>query len=140
MQMLIGLKTHIATKISYFRHISKKCFLWHNNEVILMVKRRKQKKKSESIHFIGAGGIGVSALAKYFLARGVSISGSDIKETEIVNELRQLGARIKIGPHKAQNIPLGAARVIHTAAVRKEKPEYKEGKQKRLPTQSHPGA
>jgi len=102
-----------------------------------MVKRRKQKKKSESIHFIGAGGIGVSALAKYFLARGARVSGSDIKETEITNELVKLGARIKIGLHKAQNIPLGTARVIYTAAVRIENPEYREAKQRRLPTQSY---
>ena len=100
-------------------------------------KSTTKDKKRQSIHFIGVGGIGVSALAKYFLARGVSVSGSDIKETEIVNELVKLGVRIKIGPHKAQNIPFGTARVIYTAAVRKENPEYREAKQRRLPTQSY---
>ena len=102
-----------------------------------MVKRRKQKKKGESVHFIGIGGIGVSALAKYFLARGVSLSGSDIKETEITSELVKLGARVKIGLHKAQNIPSGTTRVIYTAAVRKENPEYREAKRRRIPTQSY---
>lgn len=98
---------------------------------------KKSKKRSESIHFIGAGGIGVSALVKYFLARGVPVSGSDIKETEITRELAALGAEIKIGPHKAQNIPSGTLRVIYTAAVQKENPEYREAKQRRIPAESY---
>ena len=36
-----------------------------------------------NIHFIGIGGIGVSALAQYYLATGNKVSGSDLVESEI---------------------------------------------------------
>ena len=88
-----------------------------------MKMRISKEKKPESVHFIGAGGIGVSALAKYFMSRGARVTGSDIAKSEITDELRRLGARIKIGPHKARNISPGTTRVIYTAAVQKENPE-----------------
>ena len=47
-----------------------------------------------SIHFVGIGGIGVSALARYFLARGNEVSGSDAAESEIVEDLRKMGGKI----------------------------------------------
>lgn len=100
-------------------------------------KAKKPKKRSESIHFIGAGGIGVSALAKYFMSQGARVTGSDIAKSEITDELAGLGARIKIGPHRAQNIPSGTARVIYTAAVRKENSEYREAKKRRIPAESY---
>jgi len=42
------------------------------------------------IHFIGIGGIGLSALAKFLVNDGHKISGSDIKQTEITNDLATL--------------------------------------------------
>ncbi len=46
------------------------------------------------IHFIGIGGIGVSALAKYYLSEGFLVSGSDLAESEVVEELRRVEAKI----------------------------------------------
>ena len=40
-------------------------------------------------HFIGIGGIGVSALAQYYLAKGNQISGSDLASSEITDSLRK---------------------------------------------------
>ncbi|PIR71824.1 MAG: UDP-N-acetylmuramate--L-alanine ligase, partial [Candidatus Nealsonbacteria bacterium CG10_big_fil_rev_8_21_14_0_10_37_25] len=57
------------------------------------------------IHFIGIGGIGVSALAKYYLTLGHKVSGSDLVSSEITDVLKKLGAKIYIGKHKAENIP-----------------------------------
>ena len=56
------------------------------------------------LHFIGIGGIGVSALAKYYLEKGNQISGSDLRESEITKELKEKGAKIFIGKHKISNI------------------------------------
>jgi UDP-N-acetylmuramate--alanine ligase len=60
------------------------------------------------IHFIGIGGIGVSALARYYLAQGNEVSGSDLVSSEITKALEKLGAKIFIGKHKAKNLPRDA--------------------------------
>ncbi len=75
------------------------------------------------IHFIGIGGIGLSALAKFLANEGHTISGSDIKQTEITNDLAMsFGAKITIPHHK--DAVDGVDRVIYSAAVRKNNPEY----------------
>ena len=77
------------------------------------------------IHFIGIGGIGLSALAKFLANEGHTISGSDIRQTEITDDLAtNFGAKITIPHHKdAIN---GVERVIYSAAVRKNNPEYRQ--------------
>lgn len=89
------------------------------------------------IHFIGIGGIGVSALAKYYLARGDTVSGSDLMPSEITRELSLAGAAITIGTHRAAHLPRGVARVIYTAAVSARNPEYHEAKKRKIKTQSY---
>ena len=78
------------------------------------------------IHFIGIGGIGVSALARYYLEKGHSVSGSDFAESEITKALAQKGARISIGPHRAENVPWDARMVIYSPAVQRTNPEREE--------------
>ena len=74
-------------------------------------------------HFIGIGGIGLSALAKFLSNDGETISGSDIKQTEITNDLaRNFNAKITI-PHHRDAVE-GVDKVIYSAAVRKNNPEY----------------
>jgi UDP-N-acetylmuramate--alanine ligase len=75
------------------------------------------------IHFIGIGGIGVSALAQYYISKGHNISGSDLTESETTLALKKIGAKIRIGPHRAENIPLKADLIIHSPAVGRENPE-----------------
>jgi len=80
------------------------------------------------IHFIGIGGIGLSALAKFLTNDGHSISGSDIKQTEITNDLAtNFNAKITIPHHK--DAVEGVERVIYSAAVRKNNPEYQRAKE-----------
>lgn len=80
------------------------------------------------IHFIGIGGIGLSALAKFLHNDGHTISGSDIKQTEITNDLAtNFGAKITI-PHHPDAVE-GVDRVIYSAAVRPNNPEYKRAKE-----------
>jgi UDP-N-acetylmuramate--alanine ligase len=76
-------------------------------------------------HFIGIGGIGLSALAKFLHNDGDKISGSDIKQTEITNDLAtNFDAKVTIPHH--EDAVVGVDRVIYSAAVRKNNPEYQK--------------
>ena len=80
------------------------------------------------IHFIGIGGIGLSALAKLLANDGHQISGSDIKQSEITDDLAlNFGAKITI-PHHADAVK-GVDRIIYSAAVRPNNPEYQRAKE-----------
>ncbi|WP_292659147.1 UDP-N-acetylmuramate--L-alanine ligase [Nitratifractor sp.] len=80
------------------------------------------------IHFIGIGGIGLSALAKFLAGRGHSISGSDMRQSEITDDLAlNYGAKITI-PHHPDAVE-GADRVIYSAAVRPSNVEYQRAKE-----------
>ena len=84
------------------------------------------------IHFIGIGGIGISALAKFMAGEGHEISGSDIRQSEITDELAlKFGAKITI-PHHGDAVE-GADMVIHSAAVRKNNPEYIRARELGIP-------
>ena len=46
------------------------------------------KEMNNHYHFIGIGGIGMSGIAQILLRKGVKVSGSDLKENKITDELR----------------------------------------------------
>jgi UDP-N-acetylmuramate--alanine ligase len=75
-----------------------------------------------SYHFVGIGGIGMSALARILLARGDAVSGSDLSETPLVQRLREEGARIAIG-HHARNVR-DAGTVVVSSAIDRRNPEF----------------
>ena len=50
-----------------------------------------------SVHLVGAGGIGISAIGKWFLHRGARVTGSDLVASAQVDELREAGALIHLG-------------------------------------------
>ena len=77
------------------------------------------------IHFIGIGGIGVSALAQYYLAKGHEISGSDLVASEITEYLEKKGVKIIIG-NSAENISQDLDLVVYSPAVKKDNPELIE--------------
>ncbi|EGK8211053.1 UDP-N-acetylmuramate--L-alanine ligase [Campylobacter coli] len=81
----------------------------------------------QNIHFIGIGGIGISALARFLKEKGFNISGSDLKESKITKELEKEGVEVKI-PHYKDNI-LGKDLVIYSAAIKEENPEFKYAKE-----------
>ena len=66
-------------------------------------------------HFIGIGGIGMSAIARILLLRGESVTGSDLVDSPLVTELRAAGAHITIG-HDPRNVN-GAREVIVSSAI-----------------------
>lgn len=83
------------------------------------------------IHFVGIGGIGMSGLAEIMLELGHKVSGSDIRETEITQKLRQKGACIYIG-HRGKQIE-GKDLVVFSSAIRSCNPEIKEAAKREIP-------
>ncbi len=77
---------------------------------------------SNNIHFIGIGGIGMSALARLARAEGRQVSGSDRLDSAMLEELRRLGISAFAG-HRAENVPADAL-VVYSDAVRPDNPEY----------------
>ena len=77
------------------------------------------------IHFIGIGGIGVSSLAQYYLAKGHSISGSDTASSEVIKFLEEKGVNVSIGEHNAVNLPNEVDLVVYSPAVQPDNPELK---------------
>lgn len=80
-----------------------------------------------SYHFIGIGGIGVSAIARMMQMRGKKVSGSDNSQSEITDDLKNLGIDIKIG-QQAENIPADTEVVVYTVAIPEDNPEMKEAR------------
>ena len=54
------------------------------------------------VHFVGIGGAGLSGIARIMIARGITVSGSDAKESRALEGLRALGARCYVGHDAAQ--------------------------------------
>ena len=92
------------------------------------------------IHFIGIGGIGVSALAKYHLVKKNEVTGSDLISSEITDLLKKQGAKIFIGSHKAKNLSLKTDLVIYSPAVKADNPELAKAKKYNIETKSYPEA
>jgi UDP-N-acetylmuramate--alanine ligase len=66
-------------------------------------------------HFVGIGGIGMSAIARILRSRGESVSGSDLAITPLLEALRDAGVPVAIG-HHARNIR-GADIVVVSSAI-----------------------
>ena len=96
--------------------------------------------KKLKIHFIGIGGIGVSALAQYYLAKGHKVSGSDLVSSEITQALKKRGVKIFIGKHQKNNLPKSVDLVIYSPAVQKNNPELKTAKKLKIKCLSYPEA
>jgi len=92
------------------------------------------------IHFVGIGGIGVSALAQYYLAKRHRVSGSDLASSEITDFLKKSGAKIFIARHLAKNLSDDADLVIYSPAVQPDNPEIKKAKKLGIKIQSYPEA
>jgi len=88
-------------------------------------------QNSESWHFIGIGGAGMSALASALLDLSVSVSGSDMAASDATRELEARGAYIYIG-HSAENLG-DATRVVVTAALSPDNPELVAARERGIP-------
>ena len=87
--------------------------------------------KSEIIHFVGIGGIGMSGLSLIMKGKGFKVQGSDISSNKNIERLKKEKIKISIG-HKKQNINK-ATIVVISSAIKKNNPELIEAKKKQLP-------
>jgi UDP-N-acetylmuramate--alanine ligase len=85
----------------------------------------------KKIYFIGIGGIGMSALARYFIGRGVEVHGYDKTETVLTQSLAAEGMKIHY-TDDVSKIPEGVDLVIYTPAI-KELAELKWFRERKVP-------
>jgi UDP-N-acetylmuramate--alanine ligase len=87
------------------------------------------------VHFIGIGGIGLSALARFLNFDGHEVCGSDMKNSPITKALEDEGIKVSC-PQDASNIKEDFDLVIYSAAVTDENPELIEARLKQIRTLS----
>ena len=87
--------------------------------------------KTELIHFIGIGGIGMSGLSLIMKGKGFKVQGSDLFFNKNIERLKREKIKIFIG-QKKQNIK-NATIIVVSSAIKKNNPEIVEAKRKNLP-------
>ena len=87
--------------------------------------------KTEIIHFIGIGGIGMSGLAIIMKNMGFKVQGSDISLNKNIERLKKNQIKVSIG-HKKNNI-LNSTIIVYSSAIKMSNPEILEAKRKKLP-------
>ena len=88
--------------------------------------------KPINVHFMGIGGISMSGLAEILLKAGFKVTGSDMKASEITDQLADMGALINIG-QCASNITDNIDLVVYTAAIHPDNEEFKAAVEKNIP-------
>ena len=82
-----------------------------------MVKR----ENGHRVHFIGIGGVSMSALAMFFKSGGWTVTGSDLYESGFTKMLTENGIKVFIGHH--ENNIKGSVLVVKNAAIQNDNPE-----------------
>ncbi|MCW3767157.1 UDP-N-acetylmuramate--L-alanine ligase [Paenarthrobacter ureafaciens] len=83
------------------------------------------------VHFIGIGGVGMSAVARIMVSRGVPVSGSDAKDLPVMHDLAKAGAGISVG-YDASNLG-DAQTIVAGSAIREDNPELAAARAQGLP-------
>ncbi len=86
----------------------------------------------QHLHFIGIGGIGMSAIAKIMLHNGFCLSGSDVAENRLTRDLAADGAVISYG-HDAANLLPQTEAVVYSSAIKQDNPELEAARRRGLP-------
>ncbi len=87
--------------------------------------------KTEVIHFIGIGGIGMSGLSLIMKRKGFKVQGSDLSSNKNIGRLKKEKIKVFIG-QKKQNLKNATIAVI-SSAIKKNNSEYIEARRKKLP-------
>ena len=87
--------------------------------------------KTNHIHFVGIGGIGMSGMAELLHKLGFNISGSDQNSSERTESLQTMGLHISEG-HSGENVN-GADVVVYSSAVQRDNPEILAAENKQVP-------
>jgi len=87
--------------------------------------------RTQRVHFVGIGGIGMSGIAELLSNLGYAVSGSDQKASEVTARLQSLGVRVSVG-HDAAHVG-DADVVVYSSAVRPDNPELADARRRRIP-------
>jgi len=84
------------------------------------------------IHFIGIGGVGMSALAEISLEQGKTVTGSDLRLSNLTDKLVEKGVKVFSG-HDASHISSDTDIVVRSACIRDSNPEVERAKALNIP-------
>jgi UDP-N-acetylmuramate--alanine ligase len=84
-----------------------------------------------SVHLVGIGGAGMSGIARLLLTRGVAVSGSDLKDSRLLAQLRSAGAEVHVG-HGADQVGAADA-VVMSTAIPPDNPEVARARERDVP-------
>jgi UDP-N-acetylmuramate--alanine ligase len=90
----------------------------------------------KKIHFVGIGGIGMSALAQLMKDEGAEVTGSDRDASPVTELLEKKDIEVVIG-HEQKNIPEDAVLVVYSDAVHPDNVERREADRRGIPQQSY---
>ena len=85
------------------------------------------------IHFVGIGGVGMAGIAELLARMGYSVSGSDLKDNELVQNIRSQGVLVHLN-HDCQNLPANTSVVVYSSAISANNVEIVEAKNRNIPT------
>jgi UDP-N-acetylmuramate--alanine ligase len=91
----------------------------------------------ENIHFVGIGGIGMSAVAKWFHLQDKTVSGSDLHMSEETDALKKMGITVSSG-HAKKNVTQDVELVVYSPAVPPENVERDEARDTGIQQMSYP--
>lgn len=89
--------------------------------------------EARAIHIVGVGGAGMSAIALVLARMGHRVSGSDLKESLVLERLRAAGVDVRIG-HAPENVAGDLDAVVYSTAVPSGNLELRVAREKGIPT------
>lgn len=92
---------------------------------------RLNKNQNIKVHFIGIGGIGMSGIAEVLLDFGFKVSGSDLSESAVTENLKKKGAEVYLG-HARENIK-NCTTIVYSSAINEKNPEIIEARENNIP-------
>ena len=90
----------------------------------------------KNIHLIGIGGSGMSGIAEILVNLGFSVTGSDLRSTQVTERLETLGAHVFIG-HRGENVN-GCDAVVYSSAVTPDNQEIITARERKIPVIGRP--
>jgi len=86
--------------------------------------------KNKTVHFIGIGGISMSALAQMLFAKNIKVQGSDESNNKEIEKLKKLGIKI-FNKHQKDNV-FDVDIIVYSSAINESNPEFIYAKEQRL--------
>ena len=93
-------------------------------------------EKKKNIHFVGIGGIGMSAIAAILSEKGFKVSGSDVSNNFIIEKLKKKKIKIYLG-HSVNNLK-DIDILVHSSAIKKNNVELQYAKKKKYLSTQEP--